>query len=181
MAKAKKADLLTRVLGRPKGPPTSYLPLRVPPEVKATLERDAKKAGVPLNKYMQSLLAAKANGAPNPDAIEEERGHSAQREIKRELQSSVASAADIRGRLDGLRRLCRGMLADAERALRAGRYSFWRGEPDEETKKNIAALELEIAACSKSVSEARAAILAARPGKDPGGKTLWDSIVGEKQ
>lgn len=179
------SSLLTRIKGhrpgRKPGPATSYMPLRVPVATKEKLRAEAARKGVDLNSYLQDLLAAKANGRATPDAVEEERGHSAEREIRRELLNSVASAGDIRRRLEGLRRLCRGLLADAERAVREGRYSWWHGTPDPDTAKILAALDLEIANLSKHAAEARTAILATRPGKDPGGKTVWDSIMGEKQ
>lgn len=183
MPEKSKADLMSRVRsfrgkGKKPGRNTHFIGIRLPPDVKREIEAQAKRDGVSLNSYMQDLVAAKANGASTPDAIEEERGRSAEREIRRELLNSVASAGDIRRSLAGLRDLNRGLLADAERALREGRYSFWRGEADQETKKIIAALELAIADLKKHVAEARTAILAARPKKP---ETQWDRIVGAKQ
>lgn len=187
MVKKAKGDLMSRVRsfrgkGKPTGRNTHFIGIRLPADVKREIEAGAASEGVSLNSYVQELMAVKATGRSTPDAIEEERGLSAEREIRRELLTSVTSAGDIRQRLDGLRHLCRGMLADAERTLRAGHYSFWRGEPDKETQRILTSLETELVACSKSVSEARAAILAARPGKASAeGKTLWEHVTGEKQ
>lgn len=184
MARRNKSNLLQRVKNfqpkASKGRTTAFLPLRIPPAAKVQLQRAADERGVSLNSYMQDLVLAKANGRSDADAIEEERGHSAQREVRSELETSTASVRAVRDRLDGLRKFWRGMVADVEATVRAGKFSWWGGEPDEETKRMLGTLETQMRACADSLAQTRAAILAARPGKGSAGQTVWDSIVGEK-
>lgn len=160
---------------------TAFMPLRVPPDLKKKLEDAAAKQGVSLNSYMQDLVAAKANGNPGPDPLAAERAVAAQREIRSELQTSTASVREVRDRLDGMRKFWRGMVADVEDTLRAGKFSWWHGTPDEETKRMLATLETQMLACADSLAQTRKAILAARPQKASGSQTMWDSIVGEKR
>lgn len=191
MAKNKQPDLMARVRafhGKQRKTArvgaTAFLALRVPPAMKKKIEAAAAEQGISVNSYMQDLVAAKANGNPGPDPLAAERAVAAQREIRSELETSTASVREVRDRLDGMRKFWRGMVADVEDTLRAGKFSWWSGTPDEETKRMLATLETQMRACADSLAQTRSAILAARPKKTsrgPGpGESLMDSIVGGK-
>ena len=183
MAKKTVHDLMERVLAsggkthqvKHKGA-AAFLPLRVAPALKKKLQAAADSQGVSLNLYMQDLLAAKANGNPDANALDTERAQEAQRTVKQRLETSTASVRQVRERLDGLRKFWRGLVADVESALRTGQFSFWRGEPDEETKRMLAALEKQMDACAASLSSTRDEIVKARPKR----ATVLDRALGRE-
>jgi hypothetical protein len=87
---------------------------------------------------------------------------------------------EVRERLDDLRKFWRELQADVERAVRAGKYSWWSGTPDEETTRKLGVLSAALRGCADSFQQTQDAILPAGPKKPATGKSLFEHMTGRK-